>query len=371
MLVTPVYSGEEYVYDGNAVDISLFGYTHVHNIDDCADDDKYGFTAAHVQSFTATYTFTDKASGKVVSGTPVNAGTYVVSVAVSGDGISSYLVEYSTAEFTIAKRPLSYTVEVSGDTEYTYSNSRPEFTAELTSYEGFANGVPADVKFELFDANGRVVTRYNVGTYNVGINFSGISNYEITAVSAKITIVSRVLVITPVDPYGGAAQTYNGTNLTLGENDFTVRSGECANGDKITIVGSEFAPTSKTGNLTIADVIITDEASGENVKFNYTVYYVYNATAAAITELGLKAIDFRVRAEYAATDVHYTLGNVFGEDTGTFPYTGKSFTYTFDGGEIRLSDGETLGYGHYVTVSRNTVTVPAAAGEYADLITKL
>ncbi|MDE6849703.1 MAG: hypothetical protein K2J54_00060, partial [Clostridia bacterium] len=180
-----------------------------------------------------------------------------------------------------------------------------------------------------------------------------------------------MLVITPVDPYGGAAQTYNGTNLTLGENDFTVRSGECANGDKIKIVGSEFAPTSKTGNLTIADVIITDEASGENVKFNYTVYYVYNATAAAITELGLKAIDFRVRAEYATTDVHYTLGNVFGEDTGTFPYTGKSFTYTFDGGEIRLSDGETLGYGHYVTVNRNTVTVPAAAGEYADLITKL
>ncbi|MDE6849702.1 MAG: hypothetical protein K2J54_00055, partial [Clostridia bacterium] len=159
VLVTPVYSGEEYVYDGNAVDITLFGYTHVHNIDDCADDDKYGFTAAHVQSFTATYTFTDKASGKVVSGTPVNVGTYVVSVAVSGDGISSYLVEYSTAEFTIAKRPLSYTVEVSGDTEFTYSNSRPEFSAELTSYEGFANGVPADVKFELFDANGRVVTR--------------------------------------------------------------------------------------------------------------------------------------------------------------------------------------------------------------------
>lgn len=371
VLVTPVYKGGAYVYDGNAVDISLFGYTHVHNIENCADDDKYGFTEAHAQSFTATYTFTDKASGKKVEGTPVNAGTYVVSVDISGEGISSYLVESRTIEFTIARRPLSYTLKVTGDSEYTYSNLRPEFTATLTAHDGFVNGVPANLKYELFDGDNRVVTRYNVGTYNVGINFAGISNYEITATTAQITIVPRVLVITPNDPYKGVPQTYNGTNLTLGAKDFTYRYGTAADGDDISIVGSEFAPgASKNGNLTITDVIITDEY-GNDVKFNYTVYSVYNATNTTITDLGLSSIHFRVRVEYKATDVHYTIGEIFGEDNGTFPYTGKSFTYTFNGAEIGLSEGETLGYGHHVAVLRNTVTVPAAAGTYKDLITGL
>lgn len=371
VLVTPVYNGGAYVYDGNAVDINLFGYTHVHNIENCADDDKYGFTEAHAQSFTATYTFTDKASGKKVEGTPVNAGTYVVSVDISGEGISSYLVESRTIEFTIARRPLSYTLKVTGDSEYTYSNSRPEFTATLTAHDGFVNGVPADFKYELFDENNMVVTRYNVGTYNVGIFFAGISNYEITATTAQITIVPRVLVITPNDPYKGVPQTYNGTNLTLGAKDFTYRYGTAADGDDISIVGSEFAPgASKNGNLTITDVIIKDEY-GNDVKFNYTVYSVYNATNTTITDLGLSSIHFRVRVEYKATDVHYTIGEIFGEDNGTFPYTGKSFTYTFNGGEIGLSEGETLGYGHHVAVLRNTVTVPAAAGTYKDLITGL
>lgn len=372
VLVTPVYNGEAYVYDGNAVDINLFGYTHVHNIENCADDDRYGFTAAHAQSFTATYTFTDKASGKKVEGTPVNAGTYVVSVDISGEGISSYLVESRTIEFTIARCPLSYTLKVTGDSEYTYSNSRPEFTATLTAHDGFVNGVPAELKYELFDGDNRVVTRYNVGTYNVGIYFAGISNYEITATTAQISIVPRVLVITPNDPYKGVPQTYSGTNLTLGAKDFTCRYGTAADGDDITIVGSEFAPgATKNGNLTITDVIINGVSIKDETKSNYVVYSVYNATNTTIKDLGLSSIHFRVRVEYKATDVHYTIGEIFGEDNGTFPYTGKSFTYTFNGGEIGLSEGETLGYGHHVAVLRNTVTVPAAAGTYKDLITGL
>ncbi len=367
VLVTPVYNGEPYVYDGNAVDKDLFGYTHVHNIENCADDDRYGFEPEHVEGFTATFTFTDKVSGKVIEGTPVNAGTYVVSVDISGDGIGSYLPEYETTEFTIAKRPLSYTVAVDGASEYTYSGNCPEFTAELTAYNGFANGLPEDMSFVLFDENNKIATRYDVGEYTVGIDFEGLENYLVTAKTARIKIVERVLVITPTDPYGGVAQVYNGTNLTLDEDSFVIRSGELANGDTLTVVGTEFAPSaSNTGKLTIEEVIIVDK-DGADVTYNYTVYSTYNATNPVIKGLGLSSGHFNVRVEYAKTNVSYTVGDVFGDDDGTFAYTGKTRPYTFDGSQIYKE----LGYGHYITVVRDTVTIPAAAGSYPDLILNL
>ncbi|MDE6690424.1 MAG: hypothetical protein K2K04_00480, partial [Clostridia bacterium] len=367
VLVTPVYNGEPYTYDGNAVDASLFGYTHVHNV--AGEEGEAGFFEEDLGSIKATFTFTDENGKKYIGTTPTDAGTYELKVTVtdlSGGDVAGYHVEYEKAEFTIERRELSYTVAVDGAGEYVYSNSRPAFTAELTAYDGFINGneLP-EYTFELFSGE-TPVTRYNVGTYKVKIAFEGMSNYLVTATTAEIRITARTIVVTPVDPFGGVAQTYNGTNLTLGENDFTLRYGALASGDKLTIVSSEFAPTSKSGNLTIAGVNIVDATSGENVKSNYTVYSVYNANNATIKGLGLSSIDFRVRAEYTQTDVHYTIADgVFGEDTGVFPYTGKSFVYTFDGSKI----SKALNYGHYVKVDRNTVTVPAAAGTYEDLIT--
>lgn len=365
VLVTPVYGGEDYIYNGTAVNASLFDYTHVHDV--AGADGEAGFFDKDLGNIKATFTFTDENGKKYVGITPTNAGTYQVSVkltTLSGEEIKGYCIDdETTIEFTIAKRELSYTVEVEGAGEYVYSNSRPEFSAELSAYDGFVGGEVPEYTFELFDGE-NPVTRYNVGTYKVKIAFEGMGNYDVTATTAEIKITARTIVVTPTDPFGGTAQAYDGTNLKLGENDFTLRYGETANGDKLTIVSSEFAPTSKSGNITIVGVNIVDAVSGEDVKGNYTVYSVYNATNATIKGLGLSSIDFRVRAEYTQTDVHYTIGDVFGEDTGVFPYTGKSFVYTFDGTQI----SKELNFGHCVKVDRNTVTVPAAAGVYPDLI---
>lgn len=369
VLVTPVFNGTvPYVYDGNAVDISMFGYIHAHNVENAAGDDKYGFTAADAESFTATFAFTGE-NGNKVEGAPVNAGRYTVSVTISGDGVEGYQITYKKLTFTIEKRPLSYTVEVEGAGSYVYSNSRPDFSAQLSEFDGFVNGLP-DYTFELFD--GEIpVERYNVGTYLVKIRFDGMENYEVNATGAEIKITRRVLVVTPADPYGGAAQIYNGKNLTLGSNDFTVASsvlenGALAVGDNLTVESTSVAPTSLSGKLTIEKVNIT--SGGEDVSQNYTVYSTYNAVNPTIKELGLRSADFQIRVSYAQTEIHYTLGDV----GKTFPYTGAKVTYAFDGDSaVRLSAGETLGFGHTVTVSQDSVTVPAAAGEYSDLITNL
>lgn len=370
VLVTPVFNGAKpYVYDGNAVDISLFGYTHAHNVAGAAADDKYGFTAEDAAKFTATYTFRD-AKNNVVDGTPVNAGTYTVSVAVSGEGYDGYCVEYKKLTFKIEMRPLSYTVAVEGAGEYVYSNSRPAFTAELKTYDGFVNGVVPAHTFELFSGDSPV-TRYNVGTYEVKLAFAGMENYDVSATTAQIKITRRTIVVTPVDPFDGVAQEYKGSNLKLGSTDFEVTSsgmlenGDLAVGDVLTIASTAFAPTSASGTLSIAEVNIV--SGGVDVSQNYTVYYQYNAVNQTIKKLGLLKADFQVRVSYARTTVEYELGDV----GGSYPYTGSTRTHSFDTNAVSLADGEELKYGHEIRLSRGYVTVPAAADDYPDLITAL
>ncbi|MCM1546446.1 MAG: hypothetical protein NC033_05360 [Clostridiales bacterium] len=372
VLVKPVLNDETpHVYDGNAVALSLFGYVHLHDVESPADGDEYGFSEADAASLTATYTFTDKEGNRIV-GTPVNAGTYTVKVTLSGDALEGYYVRYDTIEFVISPRPLSYTVAVNGTNKFVYSNSRPDFEASLTECAGFAGDGAPEYTFELCNKDGKIVTRYNVGKYYVVIAFAGMENYEITAgnAAAVVEITERTIVVTPTDPYGGVAQEYRGENLTLGATNFEIASrntenGDVAEGDEVTVVGTSLAPTQISGNLTISAVHIT--SGGEDVSANYKVIYTYNALNATIKSLGLLAANFRVRVSYTQTEIHYTLGEL----GKTLPYTGANQTYTFDGGAISLSEGETLGYGHKLSFGKNTVTVPAAAGEYADLITSL
>lgn len=370
VLVTPVYVGEKsLVYDGGAFSSDMFDFTHVHNVAGGAGE--LGFTEADAARFkeNAVYAFKDL-NGNTLD-TPVNAGIYVVSVRLSGDGIGSYEVEYEDLLFYIAKRPLAYTVEVEGAAQYVYSNSKPDFTAKLADgYTGFVNGELPEHTFELF-SEGKPVTRYDVGTYTVMMKFAGMENYSVTATTAQIEIIRRTIVVTPSDPFGGVAQTYNGSDLTLGAYDREIASkslenGDLAVGDDLKITSTSFAPTSVSGTLKISGVTITGD--GKDVSDNYTVYYEYNAVNQTIKALGLRSYNFQVRVSYAQTKINYTLG-----DVGTsLPYTGKTAAYTFDkDGAVSLSEGETLGFGHYLDVSQNSVTVPAAAGEYADLITKL
>lgn len=366
VLVTPVFKGNTpYVYGGNAVDLNLFGYTHVHNVANAAADD-YGFTAEDAASFTATYAFTDE-NGNEVAGAPVNAGSYTVKLTLSGAGLGGYYIEYEEITFEIAKRSLTYTVEVDGAGEYVYSGERPAFSATLADgYDGFINGntCPA-YTVELFKG-GEPATRYNVGTYTVMISFAGMENYEINATSAKIKIVERTLVIIPKDPYGGAPQTYKGSNLKLGPEDYTVKSKALvAACDELTVTSNEIAPTSQGGSLKISGVSITDKETGENVAGNYVVYYTYDPGIGAIKELGLKLANFSVKVSYEVQEIHYKLGAV----GKSVPYTGKEVTYPLDAAAaITLADGYALYKDHIMSFTKSEATVPAAAGVYPDIV---
>lgn len=362
--VTTVYNGGTRVYDGNAVDLSDFDFTDEHNVENCAADDKYGFDPEHSDNFTVTYVFTDE-NGEEVVGAPVKAGVYTVKADVSGENADSYCITYETCTFEIEKRTLTYAVTLNGDGEYEYIDDRPDIESDGVdlSATGFANGTPADLQY-VFYKDGAVATSYDAGVYQVGVYFADIGNYDVAATTKQIKIVPRVLVVGTLDPFGGQPQQYNGESLKLGETDFIIHSGSLVGGHTLTIVSTVLEPTSKSGDLKIADYTVKN-ASGQPVKEgNYTVYHVYNANNALINSLGLVPNDFRVRATYGQRVIHYTLGSV----GASYPYTGAPRTHEFDQTAISLSEGVTLGFGHQIKFARNYVSVSAAAGEYPSLI---
>ena len=120
------------------------------------------------------------------------------------------------------------------------------------------------------------------------------------------------------------------------------------------------------GYLEISEVIIKGD-DGANALGNYTVYYKYDANNALISNMGLTSDDFRVRVEYARTEIHYTLSGFKTE----YEYTGAKRTHTFGAeAKVELSAGSTLNFNHRLAMSRSSVQVGADAGEYDDLIMK-
>ena len=376
--VTPVFNGTRpYYYDGNPVDGGLFGFVHVHSPEG-APTEEAGFDGDDLNNIKAVYTFTDLSNGREYIGTtPANAGMYRISVkltTLSGGDIEGYEITYRNGYFTIEKRPLSYTVKVTGAGEYVYSNSRPAFSAELADgYDGFINdNALPEHTFELF-AGDKPVTRYNVGTYQVRMAFEGMENYAIAATTATVKIVPRTIVITPVDPYNGVAQPYNGTGLRLGANDREIVSkvnenGDLAAGDELTIRSTVFNPGAYTvkGRLEIAEVFIT--SGGADVSGNYKYYYQYDATNEAIKSLNLLAKDFRVDVSYQQSVIHYEFGDL---GQTVYPYTGAAVPKHLDADTVKLADGNSLKFGHVLGLSKYDVNVPAAAGDYPDLIRDL
>ena len=373
VLVTPEYNGGEYVYDGNPVNIGLFGINHVHNLpaEDIAVGDEYGFTEEHYNSLTRTYTFTNKDDATDVytdGATPVNAGTYVVSVVISGEGSQHYFIEYETCEFTIRKRTVALVVENDGgEIKFVYNNQAPAIkavaTEETEGYDGFVGGVIPNLTYAL-TLNGNSVERYNVGLYQVGVTFDGAANYDITLITYTVEITRRSMIIGPVSPYA-EPQEYAGKNLTLGESDFVVYDGSVAAGDTLTITSGEVAPTVKADSVTIKSVKVTSD--GADASGNYDIVYSYDASNARIKELGLNANSFKARLEYKPVELHYTMGAV----GGTYQYTGNRITHTFDkDNAVALSAGYTLGYGHRLIVTANQHTVKADAAVYTDWLSR-
>ena len=300
--------------------------------------------------------------------TPVNAGTYVVSVVISGEGSQHYFIEYETCEFTIRKRTVALVVENDGgEIKFVYNNQAPAIkavaTEETEGYDGFVGGAIPSLTYAL-TLNGNLVERYNVGLYQVGVTFDGAANYDITLITYTVEITRRSMIIGPVSPYA-EPQEYAGKNLALGESDFVVYDGSVAAGDKLTITSGEVAPTVKADSVTIKSVKVTSD--GADASGNYDIVYSYDASNARIKELGLNANSFKARLEYKPVELHYTMGAV----GGTYRYTGNRITHTFDkDNAVALSAGYTLGYGHRLIVTANQHTVKADAAVYTDWLSR-
>lgn len=364
--VTPLFIGEDNTYDGSAL---AFDFDNVHDVEDAAEDDKFGFTEEDRQKLEATFTYED-ATG-VHTGTPVKAGTYTVRVKLSGEGLKGYFVEYSPLTFTVKKRKVSYKLEVEGAREYVYTNSLPAFSATLTQHDGFIDDeVPAHT-VGLSDGQ-KPVDSYDVGTYQVIIRFAEMENYDIKVNSAEIKITRRTIVVIPVDPYEGKAKLYAGGNLKLGALDREILNNNpdgigLADGDYLTVESNEIKPTVTSGTIAITEVTIV--RGEKDVSDNYNVITAYNRADATIEALGLAMRHFSFTAKYEVREIPYELKNV--GDSYTYDGNAHDYVLTADSKIIVSEEVQQIldGFGVEMRLPVS-VRIPAAADDYLSVLTK-
>ena len=349
--VAPVQTdGKNYVY-GDRIMLSDFGFSHVHNIADAAENDRYGFTDEQLAAITATYTFTDK-DGNAYSGDNLllGAGDYTVSVALSGGVTGEYLITYDTLQITVSRRSASVQLSIAAD-EFVYGDTAPDTMPEIGAAVVNSTGFVAAPEFGFaLMQNGNAVTRYNAGEYTVGVTFAGSENYDIEVNELTVTIKPRTIVIMPKAPEWGTSKQYDGSALTLGENDYTLYDdGMLVDGDTLAIKSGSVAPNTDKGAVSITSVKF-------NIDGNYDAIYTFNSkTKEYLTGLGLNISNFSITLSYTPIEVHYTLGGI----GGTYPYTGKGFVHDFSGVETPITspEGGKLGFGHELTLANTKFNV--------------
>ncbi len=288
VIVTPVYTGGEYTYNGQAVDVGLFGFTSRHAGENLPEGDRYGFEEGDIAGITAVFTFTGAGATYTDGATPVNAGTYKVSVALSGYDNVNYLVRYDTpVTFTILPRPLSASVT---DIEMLYRNHAPEETPEIT-VTGILEQDKDNYSFAplYLNANGNQLVRYNAGTYDIGVQIisaDGLQNYVIeTCEKGTLVINQAKLYVKPVSKSG----LYTGSNITIGVKEYIVFDGDgLAEGDYLFIEADGELNPEKSFALMVgvkrAWVRNRDSANGNygsDVTENYLIYTSQNIDANA------------------------------------------------------------------------------------------
>jgi len=221
----------------------------------------YGATA------TLSYTATGLVNGDTVSsvalasdGAPATAsvGDYAVAASeAAGSGLSNYVVTYVDGTLTVV--PASLTITAS-DAAKTYGE-----TAVLDGYSvsGLVNG--DTVEAVSLASDGSVATAF-VGDYAItagGATGAGLSNYVVTYVDGKLTVVPATLTITASD----ASKAYGETAVLDG---YGVSG--LVNGDSVSTVAlaSDGAPTeAAAGDY----AIVASGAAGAGLS-NYAITYV-------------------------------------------------------------------------------------------------
>lgn len=351
VLVTPVYTGGVIEYNGYAVntkeleEAGKLGFTHIHDIADAAEDDRFGFAPEDLQNLTVIYEFLEAFTGKPYTGgaTPKNAGYYYISIVVTGYDESKYsVVTESTIDFLIISKKDVRVTSISS-AEKLYDKKAPEDIQIVYSGICDTDEETCTVFPRYLDASGAEITAFNVGTYTIEAKIAdknGADNYNIIyADNARgtLTITPVTLYIRPIS----IAEYYQGRNLVLGIHDYEFVDSEhsgLVEGDELRIVPSASLTPSKTyTSVLIASCSVYSDGEDITSKGNYLIYYAYDRN---IMGTGYSSGDFKGSLEYLIRTVHYK--QIISEDERIFAYDGEVKEITSAGFEIVSGKGEGL-----------------------------
>ena len=343
VLVTPVYNGGIRTYNGYAVDVDelvrqgLLYPEHVHDIENAAASDRYGFKPEDFEKLTFVYEFEDANSGdRYENGaTPRNAGYYYISIKIYGVDESKYAVETTRRLDYFIINPA--TIEVTAISSLTKEYDKSNFADIRISYSGLLDVDAATcyiAPLYILKSTGKPASYLDAGEYEVGakvVDPSGAENYTIIYRCAKGT-----LIITPITLYikpASKSEYYQGRNISLSSSDYLFvdkENGKYTNllaGDEITIIPSAYLEPTKTSvTVTISGASVFDRNRGVYTTQNYILKYAYEKAMGT----DYSSSDFKGILEYKVRTVYYKQ---------IVPAGQSSFTYD---GEVKKITGNKL-----------------------------
>ena len=391
VLVTPDYNGNEIEYNGYAVDLNgKLDFSHVHMLNGIPYDE-YGFREEDLEGLTVTYTLTQGSKKytitySIVQGelkyaggeAPKNAGTYRISIEISGYNPDDYQVQYGSKTFgnvlVITKAKLYITSISSSKTQKEYDKLTPEeYGIEVTLLVGSGLVEPdrnLDVIYQFIDSNGNVSNAVNAGTYIIGVKVvdpTGADNYEIYAPEVTFTVTPITLYIKPINK----SSLYNGKDLVYLDSDYTFVDKEAVNrrpldGDIIVITPSiwSLAPSRAYATVTITGVMVYEENTLANMTGNYNIYYTFDRT---VMGSNYSSSDFKGSLQYEIRTVYYRQIVPEGQDDFTYDGTTKTITgnrlyeIVYDG-EYGIFADRILSGSDYIVI--NSSTIGPNVGQY-------
>lgn len=322
VIVKPVYTGEPYVYNGEAVDLSLFTFEHRHAGDNLAEDDRYGFLEEDLSGVGAVFTF--EGVDRLTDGdTPVHADWYTVSVRLAGYDSVNYVVRYETVIFEIRQRPIQVTV---GNLTEAYTNGAPTGVPSFTA-SGFLPQDEGAYEFEPVykTTDAQTIKHFDAGEYNIVARLQDREQYNDYVIEqcgvGTLTVTPIAIYVRPTPK----SEPYLGQNIILdGDTDFEIFGGALAGNDRLRVTeysdgGMLQASDKSLRNVSVVSVEIL-HADGDDALGNYIVYTYDHPD----NDSDIPRSDYRATLEFAQRRVYYYLHLPAGQEE--FVYDGMPHT---------------------------------------------
>ncbi len=239
------------------------------------------------------FIYTDK-DGKIVDPSIVDAGTKeitVTAVSKNADGTVNFAVS-TAVTLTVEKRPVTMTVTEAtangiGRLQVTKSYTGEEFTLEHTAQSATAETglVPGHSTLIPTPAVATTVGRYTYEPTVADITISSTSgdvtaNYTITVLPADL-LITKATEGFEINTDTETSKTYDGTELTLTDNDFTIsgKDGIIDSGIEITYTDADGNPIDPTVlDAGTIDVYVTATSKNADDTINFEVTTVVTLT---------------------------------------------------------------------------------------------